>query len=342
MKRIILSVILCSDIFICFGQTAGARQQFANIGDLHIDSGKVISNCHIGYRMFGKLNPAKSNAVLFLTWFGGNSKNIEDMSPWQAIDTTKYCLIIIDALGDGVSSSPSNSATEYGPAFPVFSIRDMVQSQHEFVNKSLGISHVKAVMGISMGGIQTFQWAVSYPDFMDDLVAIVGSPKPTSYDLMLYTTYRGIIASDAGFNHGNYKTNPNIPLANMLWELFLTTPTNRVNSTPPSGFADWLKFAQTKPTGDYNDIFYQITALIGHDVSKPFNGSMREAAAQVKAKMLIISSKQDHMVNPAPAIEFSKLAGAKLVLIDSDLGHLISDFSNERIKDGIAALLDGK
>src|SRR6185503_4082844 len=235
-------------------------------------------------------------------------------------DTAKYCLIIIDALGDGFSSSPSNSATQHGPAFPVFSIRDMVQSQHQFVTQKLGISHVKAVMGISMGGIQTFQWAVSYPGFMDDVVTIVGSPKPTSYDLMLYTTYRTIIDSDAGFEHGNYTTNPNIPLANMLWELFLTTPTNRVNDTPASGFADWLKFAQTKPTGDYNNIFYQITAIIGHDISKPFNGSMQEAAAHVKAKMLIISSKQDHMVNPAPAIEFSKLVPAKLVLIDSDLG----------------------
>jgi len=342
MKRIIFLALLWSSSLTCFAQPGGNREHFANIGDIQLESGKTISDCNIGYRTSGKLNPAKNNAILFLTWFGGNSKNVTDMDPWLAIDTTKYCLIIIDALGDGVSSSPSNSVKQHGPAFPAFSIRDMVQSQHTFVMQSLGISHVKAVMGISMGGIQTFQWAVSYPDFMDDLVTIVGSPKPTSYDLMLYTTYRTIIDSDAGFNHGDYKTNPNIPLANMLWELFLTTPANRVSSTPASGFADWLKFAQTKPTGDYNDIFYQITAIIGHDISRAFNGSMQDAAAHVKAKMLIISSKQDHMVNPAPAIEFSKLVPAKLVLNDSDLGHLISNFSDPRIKDSIIALLDAK
>ncbi|HZY35062.1 MAG TPA: alpha/beta fold hydrolase [Mucilaginibacter sp.] len=341
MKKTIVLLWLFTCGF-CYAQAQVGRQQSASIGDFQLESGKIISDCSIGYRMFGRLNPAKSNAILFLTWFGGNSKNVAEMSPWQAIDTAKYCLVIIDALGDGVSSSPSNSVKQHGPAFPVFSIRDMVQSEHAFVTQSLGISHVHAVMGISMGGIQTFQWAVSYPDFMDDLVTIVGSPKPTSYDLMLYTTYRTIIDSDAGFNHGDYKTNPKIPLANMLWELFLTTPTNRVNGTPPSGFADWLKLAQTNPTGDYNDIFYQITAVIGHDISKPFNGSMQEAATHVKAKMLIISSKQDHMVNPAPAIEFSRLAPAKLVLIDSDLGHLISNFGDERIKEGIIALLDEK
>src|SRR6185503_8957270 len=97
--------------------------------------------------------------------------------------------------------------------------------------------------GYIHGWYTNLSWAVSYPGFMDDVVTIVGSPKPTSYDLMLYTTYRTIIDSDAGFEHGNYTTNPNIPLANMLWELFLTTPTNRVNDTPASGFADWLKFA---------------------------------------------------------------------------------------------------
>jgi homoserine O-acetyltransferase len=340
MKNFICGLLVLFNL-ACLGQAKTGRQQSTSIGDLQLESGKVISDCHIGYCTFGKLDPAKSNAVLFLTWFGGTSKSVEDMSPWQAIDTTKYCIIIIDALGDGVSSSPSNSANQHGAAFPTFSIRDMVKSQYIFATRSLGISHAKAVMGISMGGIQAFQWAVSYPDFMDDLVTIVGSPKPTSYDLMLYTTYRTIIDSDTGFNHGNYKVNPNIPLANMLWELFLTTPTNRVTNTPPSGFADWLKFAQTKPTGDYNDIFYQITAIIGHDISKPY-GSMQEAAAHVKAKMLIISSKQDHMVNPAPAIELSKLRHAKLVLIDSDLGHLISNFDDPQIKAGIAALLNEK
>src|ERR1700735_4253880 len=120
MKRIFLSVILCYSSFICFGQTTDVRQLSAPIGDLQLESGKTISDCRIGYRMFGKLNPAKSNAVLFLTWFGGNAKNVEDMSPWQAIDTTKYCLIIIDALGDGVSTSPSNSANQHGAAFPTF------------------------------------------------------------------------------------------------------------------------------------------------------------------------------------------------------------------------------
>jgi homoserine O-acetyltransferase len=330
---------LTSLLLFISGSAFAQGQQYASIGDLKLTSGETIKGCTIGYRVHGRLNPVKSNAVVFLTWFGGTSGNIESMNPWQAIDTTRYCLIILDALADGVSSSPSNSREQNGAAFPAISIKDMVQSQYILLTQKLGLKHVHAVMGISMGGIQTFQWAVSYPDFMDVLAPMVGSPRPTSYDLMVYNTYRTIIDADTGFRHGHYQTNPVIPAANMFWELFLTTPADRVANTPYNKFPDWLKFAETKPTADYNDAYHQISAIIGHDISKDFNGSMEQAATHVKAKMLIISSKQDHLVNPAPAIEFSKLAHAKLILLDSELGHVVTSFSLPEIKDSIKEAL---
>lgn len=201
------------------------RQQIAAIGNFKLEMGDVINDCHVGYRIYGHLNSTKSNGVLFLTWFGGTAKAIESTAPWNAVDTNRFCLIIIDALGDGVSSSPSNSLTQHGPDFPAFSIRDMVASQHELLTKKLGIAHLQAVMGISMGGIQTFEWAVSYPDFMSRLIPLVGSPQPSSYDLMLYNTFRMTLEADSAFNHGRYTVNPNIVQANMIWQLFLTTPT---------------------------------------------------------------------------------------------------------------------
>ena len=340
MKTIIPIVLFLFITTPSFAQNStDNKQQLTPIGDLKLESGNIITGCNIGYRTYGRLNRAKSNGILFLTWFGGNAKNVEGTNPFLAVDTTRYFLIIVDALGDGVSSSPSNSVKQHGTNFPAFSIRDMVESQYQLLTKNLGIAHLHAIMGISMGGVQTFQWAVSHPDFMDDLIPIVGSPQPTSYDLMLYNTFRKIIEADSTFNHGNYTINPNIIPANMLWELFLTTPGDRVKNISHDDFSKWMKNTENKKSNDWNDTHYQIVAIIGHDITKPFNGSMREAAAHVKAKMLIISSLQDHMANPNPAIEFSKLLPAKLVVLNSASGHLAPNFGNPQVKNSIIEML---
>lgn len=76
------------------------------------------------------------------------------------VDPAKWFLIAVDALGDGVSSSPSNSETQHGPAFPAFNTRDMVDAEYRMVTETFGIKHLHAVMGVSMGGMQTFEWMV--------------------------------------------------------------------------------------------------------------------------------------------------------------------------------------
>src|SRR5579884_2387932 len=94
-------------------QTAQGSQQFANIGNLKLQNGEVIHNCRIGYRTFGQLNDDKSNAVLFPTWFGGRTQDlVELIGPGKLVDSGKYFVIAADALGDGVSCSPSNSQAQ--------------------------------------------------------------------------------------------------------------------------------------------------------------------------------------------------------------------------------------
>lgn len=337
------AIVLLLNITICFAQKKPDKQQFISIGDLKLESGSVIKDCRIGYRVYGHLNAAKTNGVLFPTWYGGNSRDIElNIAPWKAVDTTKYYLILVDALGNGVTTSPSNSTKQQGVDFPAFSVRDMVESQHEMLTKHMGINHLRAVMGISMGGIQTFQWAVSYPDFMDVLIPIVGCPQPSSYDLMLYNTYAKAIETDSAYNHGHYKVNPPVPVARMILDLTLVTPALRIKTMTHEGVQSWVHQVETSAANrDWNDALYQVKAVMGHDISKAFNGSMKDAAAHIKAKMLIVNSKQDMLVNPAPAIEFSKLLPAKLILLDSEAGHLAGNLEDAGVKAGIKELLDG-
>ena len=115
--------------------------------------------------------------------------------------------------------------------FPRITIRDMVETQHELLTRVLGIHHLKAVMGISMGGMQTFQWIVAYPDFMDKAIPIVGSPRLAPYDLVLWQTQIDAIMNDAAWKGGNYDKNPARTAEVEFGDLFLTTPEHFNQST---------------------------------------------------------------------------------------------------------------
>src|SRR5205085_11444882 len=150
-----------------------------------VESGEVIRNCVLGYRAFGTLNPQKSNVVVFPTFLGGRSADLAGrIGAGKLVDSANYYVIAIDSLADGISSSPSNSKDQAKMQFPKISIRDMVNAGHKMLVDLLHLNHVHAVIGFSMGGMQAFQWAISYPDFMDKAVSLLGSPQLTSWDML--------------------------------------------------------------------------------------------------------------------------------------------------------------
>src|SRR5262249_3570956 len=145
----------------------------------------------------------------FPTWASGTTEQLKsNIGPGRVVDSDKYFVIAVDALGNGVSSSPSNSRLQPRMNFPQFTLRDSVNTQYQLVTKVLGLTHLRAVVGVSMGGMQTFQWLVSYPDFMDKAVPIVGSPRLAPYDLLLWQAQIDAIQNDRGWDNGNYNMNP--------------------------------------------------------------------------------------------------------------------------------------
>ena len=127
------------------------------MGECVLENDQVIEACQLTFRTYGRLAPDLSNIVLMPTWLNGNAEGLATynyLGPDGIVDTDDYFVIAVNALGNGISSSPSNSAQS---PFPEFTIRDQVRLQHQLLTEYLDIEHLHAVVGASMGGYQTYE-----------------------------------------------------------------------------------------------------------------------------------------------------------------------------------------
>jgi homoserine O-acetyltransferase len=320
---------------------AAQEQQFASLGDFKLGSGEVLRDCRIGYRTFGTLNAAKSNVILFPSWAGGNTGQMQaTIGPGTGLDLSKDFVVAVDPLSNGVSSSPSNSRLQPHMHFPKFTVRDIVETQHALLTRVLHINHLRAVMGISMGGMQTFQWIVSYPEFMDKAIPIVGSPRLAPYDLLHWQTQIDAIVNDAAWRNGDYAENPARVAEAEFGALLLTTPEHFNQRTTRQQVFEMLDKAKKEQSGsDANNKIRQVQAMMSIDVSEKFGGSLAAAAASVKAKVLVISATHDHVVTPGPAFEFGKLLRAGIVRLEGDCGHSAPTCEGAKVAAAVHAFL---
>lgn len=304
-----------------------------NIGELEMQSGEII-NCNIGYRTFGKINSDSSNIIIYPTWFEGTTEGIASLiEKFNFVDTTKYFIIAIDALGNGVSSSPSNYKSD--KTFPEITIRDMVNSQYKFLTQVLGFNHLYGAIGGSMGSMQVLEWSVAYPGFIDKIAAYVSSPKMTSYDLLWMNTQLNFIESARKQSMSDREIKK---ISEMITALIARTPAYIVSSTSLENFSEYLSSFDKEPSKivTLDDYLTQLKAMMKHDISINFNNSLEETAENIKAKLFIICSETDMMVNPTETKKLAKLTNAKALYLNNNCGHLAVNCELERCKKEIA------
>lgn len=312
--------------------------KFAEIKNLKLENGGEIASCRVGYRTFGTLNGAKSNAIVFPTWFGGKSADLEGLiGPGKLADSSRFFVIAVDALADGVSCSPTNTS---GP-FPLVTIADMVESQYRLVTEHLRLRHLHAVMGISMGGMQTFQWMVDHPGFMDLAVPIVGSTISTTTDLLLWESELRII-ENAERCHCDLQQA--MGAVETVHTLALYTPEWHATHEPAAKFAGLLHSIDAKAERGMRALDWaaQLRAILALNVGRRFGGSPDAAAHVVKGKTLVVVSAQDHMVNPLPAEAFARQIHAQMLVINSDCGHMATSCAAAQIHERVAAFLEAE
>jgi homoserine O-acetyltransferase len=304
MRTLTIVAALASAPALAHTPTQPPHQSY-KIGDFTLESGEVIKDFAISYVTHGKLNEKKSNAILMVTAISGNHHRLDFLiGPGKALDTDKYFIIATDAIGNGLTTSPSNSAAQPHMKFPKFLIRDMVTSQKKLMDQ-LGIAHVVAVVGPSMGGMQVLQWGVSHPEFMDSLVALVPLAKTPAWTVTVLEATRKAIMLDPAWKNGDYAEPPEQGIR--LWRdilNFLAARTPEVSRDQFPNQLDILPWMQAQETNlikafDANDWIYQTWAYDRHDVgSTPgMNGDTVKALRAIKAKTLIMTGTKD-LLNP--------------------------------------------
>lgn len=173
-----------------------------DLGNVTLQSGVTLPNAFLAYKTYGTLNEKKDNVIVYPTAFGDQHYQNE----WligndMALDPQKYFIIIPNLLGNGLSSSPSNTLPPFDRGhFPQVTIYDNVKFQYRLVTEKFGIQKIALVVGWSMGGIQSFQWAASYPDMVERIAPFCGAAKTWPQAYVVLDGMRAALMAAIGFD----------------------------------------------------------------------------------------------------------------------------------------------
>jgi pimeloyl-ACP methyl ester carboxylesterase len=167
-----------------------------SIGDLPLESGETLRDCRLVWVEHGTRDAARANTVLVCCAIGSTHHRLDFLiGEGRALDPSRLHIVAVDALGNGLSASPSNSPGQPGRNFPRFTIRDMVRSQCLLLD-ALGIGNLHAVIGASMGGMQALQWAVSFPQRVGRVVAMTPMARTTRWSQLVNELARRALFED--------------------------------------------------------------------------------------------------------------------------------------------------
>ncbi len=180
------------------------------IPDFTLECGVTLRPARIAYKTYGALNADKSNAIVYPTWYSGRYwENEWLIGEDMALDPAQWFIIVPNMLGNGLSSSPSNTPLPHDRVrFPRVNVRDNVQSQYRLVTEHFGIERLALVLGWSMGAGQTYQWAVSHPQMVPRALPFCGSSRTSPHNIVFLEGVKGALTADGAFRGGWYDEQP--------------------------------------------------------------------------------------------------------------------------------------
>ena len=325
---IALALVLSQDV------DRAAHHEFV-IDNFRTESGVVLPKARIVYGTYGQLDTARGNAVLLPSHYMATHHGYEWLiGPDRALDESKLFLVATELFGNGHSSSPSNTPEPFhGPRFPVTTIRDNVEAVFRLLTEDLKITHVRAVIGFSMGAQQAFQWAVSHPEFADRIVATAGTAKTWPHGIVRLEGQIAALTADPAFSGGDYASPPRkgIEAYGMVWLGWLYSQEwwrrEMWKGAAPGRTLD-AEIENRRRTffanNDANDLILQARTWQRHDVGATlgFNGDLERALRSIKAPVLYMPSETDLYFPIGDArFEAQFIPRVSLVPIPSLWGH---------------------
>ncbi len=279
-------------------------------------SGETIANLKLHYVTLGA---PTGEPVLVLHGTAGSAASMlnpafagELFGPGQPLDARKYFIILPDALGAGASSKPSDGLRA---AYPAYTYDDMVLAQYRLVTEGLGLKHLRLVIGNSMGGMHTWLWGVTYPDFMDGLVPMASQPTAmASRNWMLRRMQTELIRRDPAWMGGNYVTQPpSLALATVFYGLATSGGSLAWQAQAPTRErADAIvrERLAAPSSADANDFIYQWESSREYDPEA--------LLGRIRAPVLAINSADDERNPPETLVmerAMKSVSGGRVFLI---------------------------
>jgi homoserine O-acetyltransferase len=314
--------------------------QSARFHSLALDCGVALSPVDVAYEVYGRLNEAKSNAILILHAFSGDAHAAgigkDDgkpgwwdnmIGPGKGFDTDKYCVICSNVVGGcrgttGPSSINPATGKRWGISFPGITIADMVRLQKKLVDH-LGIRRLLSVAGGSMGGMQVLEWAASHPDSVASAIPIATTARHSAMQIAFNEVGRQAVMFDPNFNNGDYYDSAppgrGLSVARMVGHITYMSDESmrekfgrRLRDRDKFGFdfsADfevesYLRYrgSQFVDRFDANSYLYITKAMDYYDLSQGFP-SLAASLERATARFLLISFTSDWLYPTYQSLE---------------------------------------
>jgi homoserine O-acetyltransferase len=332
MRTFTLLMVLLAATLARAADYPGSTEDNFLLRDFRFASGEVLPELRIHYRTIGV--PRKDrrgvvrNAVLILHGTTGSGANFfrpefagELFSEGQPLDATRHYIILPDGIGHGRSSKPSDG---HRARFPRYGYRDMIAAQHRLLTERLNVDHLRLIIGTSMGGMHTWLWGQTYPDFMDALLPLACLPTQISGRNRVWRRIiTDAIRNDPGWAHGDYEIQPpGLRTACEMLFLMSNNPVERQKEAPTRERADQVLddyVERTIKPLDANDLLYAMESSADYD---PGPGLER-----IRSPLVAINFEDDLINPPELSIlerEIRRVARGKAVLIprsDRTRGH---------------------